>query len=113
MFKYRSISGFIIFLCEGLVTWKFIRQPHTSLSSCEAKVQATNNCKKLIQNFRHFLSDLSQIDLYIPTKCYSNNHAYADWSKSFTTKRMKCISLHDNQIRECVHNKDKYNPPTL
>ena len=79
-----------------------VRQPHTSLSYCEAKVHTINECKKMIQNIQHVLSDLSHIELSKLTEWYINNHARVDWSKSPKTKVMKHLNLHEDHIRYCV-----------
>ena len=37
MFKYRSMSGFLIMRCGGPIAWKAVRQPRTSRSPCKPK----------------------------------------------------------------------------
>jgi hypothetical protein len=44
LFKFRSISGFVICRSGGPISWKSIRQNRTSLSSCEAEIIATSEC---------------------------------------------------------------------
>ena len=46
MFKFRSMSGFIVIRAGGPVAWSSVRQPRTSRSSCEAEVRATDECAK-------------------------------------------------------------------
>ena len=36
LFKFRSLSGFLICRSGGPIAWKYIRQNQTALSSCEA-----------------------------------------------------------------------------
>ena len=47
IFKFRSMSGGIVFRNGGPVGWLAERQEHTSLSSCEAEIRATNEGAKL------------------------------------------------------------------
>ena len=52
LFKFRSLSGYIIYRSGGPIAWKSIRQKQTALSSCEAEVIATNECvTKLLSVF--------------------------------------------------------------
>ena len=85
---------------------KSVYQLRTSLIYFEFEVPSINECTKLVQHLRHALVDLSHIDLFNTTKCYNNNHACLDWSKSLTKKGMKKISLRENHIRECIHLKE-------
>ena len=103
MFKYLSMRIFIIFRCVESVTWKLFHKNCTILISCEEKVYGTNKCTKIIQHIWHVLSGLYQINLYHPTKYNNNNHTYVDWYKFITTKGMKNISLHENQIWVYLH----------
>ena len=48
MFKYRSMSGFLIMSCDGLIAWKAVRQQHTSRSTYEAEICATDEAVKEI-----------------------------------------------------------------
>jgi len=47
------MSGAIIFRQGGPIGWTAIRQEHTSLSSCEAEIRATNEVSKLLMGIRH------------------------------------------------------------
>ena len=40
LFKYRSLSGYVVFRCGGPVSWGAVRQERTALSSCEAEWHA-------------------------------------------------------------------------
>ena len=42
LFRFRALSGFLICLSGGPISWKSIRQNQTALSSCEAEIMATN-----------------------------------------------------------------------
>ena len=54
LFKLRSMSGAMAFRMNGPMAWKTERQPRTSLSSCEAEINATNLGSKLTVAARNF-----------------------------------------------------------
>jgi hypothetical protein len=47
LFKFQSMSGGIIFHKGGPIVWVAVQQEKTSLSSCEAKIWATNKISKI------------------------------------------------------------------
>ena len=49
LFKFCSLSRFLICRSGGPIAWKPIVQNQTALSSCEAKIMATNECATEIQ----------------------------------------------------------------
>jgi hypothetical protein len=51
LFKFRSMNGGIVFKNRGLVGWLGKRQERMSLSSCEAKICATNATLKKFLDF--------------------------------------------------------------
>jgi hypothetical protein len=61
LFKFRSISGAIIFCSGGPITWKGERQEQTALSLCDAEICATNMGSRLTVNTRNMISHLSSI----------------------------------------------------
>jgi len=48
LFKYRSVSGYLVMRCGGPIAWKAIHQDRTSRSTCKAEVRATNEAVKEI-----------------------------------------------------------------
>jgi hypothetical protein len=56
LFKFRSMSGAIVMQSGGPLAWKADRQERTSLSSCEAEIQATNMGARLTVNTRNMIS---------------------------------------------------------
>jgi hypothetical protein len=44
LFKFRSLSGYLICCAGGPVAWKAIRQDQTANSSCVAEINATHEC---------------------------------------------------------------------
>ncbi len=80
LFKFRSMSGAIIMRSSGPIAWKADRQECTSLSSCKAKIRATNMGSRLTVNIRNMISSLSDLghpihDTKSPTPLYNDNDA--------------------------------------
>ena len=100
LFKFRSLSGYVICRTGGPVAWRSIRQDRTSQSSCEAEIYATNECVKETLAIK-----LLAADLHIPeaSECipvYNDNEACVSWSHSVTNKGTKHINLRENSLRE-------------
>jgi hypothetical protein len=53
LFKFRSMSGGIVFRQGGPLSWLCTRQDQTSLSSGEAEICATNEASKSVVGMRH------------------------------------------------------------
>ena len=51
LFKFRSMSGGIVFRNGGPLGWLGERQDRTALSSCEAEIRATNATSKKVVDF--------------------------------------------------------------
>ena len=98
MFKFRSLSGYIICRSGGPISWKSIRQAQTAQSSCEAKIMATNECVKELIAIRLRCTDMGMTDALTPTTIYNDNQACVDWSSSITNKCTKHINLHKNKV---------------
>ncbi|EJK48260.1 hypothetical protein THAOC_32961 [Thalassiosira oceanica] len=110
LFKYRSMSGYILFRCGGPISWQTIRQDRTSLSSCEAEVKAVNEATKKTISIRNVIEDLIQCgypmdDLHEHTSIYNDNEGAVAWSHNLTTKDMRHVSLRENFVREEVQDK--------
>jgi hypothetical protein len=50
LFKFQSMSGAIVMRSNGPISWKAEQQERTSLSLCEAEIQATNTGLRLTVN---------------------------------------------------------------
>jgi hypothetical protein len=68
LFKFQSMSGAIVLLSGGPITWKPEQQDRTSLSLCEAEIQATNTGWHHTVNTRNMISFLSSLgySIHIP-----------------------------------------------
>jgi hypothetical protein len=104
LFKYRSMSGFLICRTGGPLAWKSIRQQQTALSSCEAEIVATNECTMELQSIRFRAQDLGMADAYERTTIYNDNQAAVDWAASCTNKGTKHLNLRENYVRELHQN---------
>ena len=85
LFKFRSMSGAIIFRSGGPIAWKSVRQEKTSLSSCEAEIRATNEASKLTVAIRNVASGMADLgypitDASSPTDLFNDNEACVKWS---------------------------------
>lgn len=100
LFKFRSISGYVISRSGGPISWKSIRQNRTSLSSCEAEIVATNECITELDHIRHRAVDLDMSDANSKITVYNDNDACVQWSSSVTNKGTKHMNLKENYVRE-------------
>jgi hypothetical protein len=74
------MSGAIVMISGGPISWKAEQQERPSLSSCEAEIQATNTGLHLTVNTRNMISPLSSLGYPIhntetTTPLYNNNKA--------------------------------------
>ena len=110
LFKFRSMSGGIVFRNGGPVGWLGERQEQTSLSSCEAEIRATNATSKKVVDFRNLCQsmvdsghNLSDVDS--PTLLFNDNDACVRWSYNMTSKAARHIELRENSVREWIQSK--------
>jgi len=102
LFKYRSMSGFLIMRCGGPIAWKAVRQERTSRSTCEAEIRATDEAVKEILSLRNRCDDMNLPDGSAPTLLYNDNQGTVDWAKGTSTKGMRHINLKDCAVRDSV-----------
>jgi hypothetical protein len=100
LFKLRSLSGYIISRCGGLLAWKCIRQEQTAQSSAEAEIVATNECIKELLSLKNRAEDLSMADAVQCTTVFNDNKACVDWAAALTSKGIKHLNLRENKVRE-------------
>ena len=82
----------------GLIAWKSVRQERTSLSSCEAEIQATNEGAKRTIAVCHFSDGMSQngfpvFDSDGTTDLYNDNESCVHWSHAMTSKAICHMEL--------------------
>lgn len=107
LFKYRSMSGGVIFRSGGPIAWTCDRQERTSLSSCEAEIRATSAASNLTMSMRNIMESMiangfALGDLAAPTTVYNDNESCVAWSHNMTSKGVRHMSLKDNSVREYV-----------
>ena len=100
LFKFRSLSGYVICRSGGPVAWRALRQDRTALSSCEAEIYATNECVKDTLAIKLLAQDLHMLDGSQCTPVYNDNEACVSWSASVTNKGTKHMNLRENSVRE-------------
>eukprot|EP00804_Cyclotella_cryptica_P009045 CCRYP_003142-RA/>CCRYP_003142-RA protein AED:0.35 eAED:0.14 QI:0/0/0/1/1/1/2/0/1801 len=105
LFKFRSLSGFIISRAGGPIAWKSIRQQRTARSSCEADILATDACVAELLHIRNCAFDLGIHDASQRIVVYNNNKAAVNWADAMTSKGTKHLNLHENCVREAHHSK--------
>jgi hypothetical protein len=105
LFKFRSLSGYLICRSGGPIAWKSIRQNQTSRSSCEAEITAMDACVVELLAVRHLARDLHLSDADDRTTIFNDNKSAVDWSSALTNKGTKHLNLHETAIRENVQNK--------
>ncbi|KAL7459292.1 hypothetical protein ACHAWC_010958 [Mediolabrus comicus] len=100
LFKFRSLSGYVICRSGGPVAWRALRQEQTAQSSCEAEIYATNECVKDTIALKLIAEDLHMSDGSQCTQVYNDNEACVAWSASVTNKGTKHLNLRENRVRE-------------
>ena len=110
LFKFRSMSGGIVFKNGGPLGWLSERQERTSLSSCEAEIRATSATSKKVVDFRNICRSVTDSgfpipDIDHPTLLYNDNEACVKWSHNMTSKGARHIELRENSVREWVQDK--------
>ncbi len=110
LFKFQSMNGGIVFKNSGPIGWLGKCQEHTSLSSCDAEIWATNATSKKVGDFCNLSCSVSDsghtIDgLSSPTVFYNNNDACVKWSHNMTSKAARHIELRENLICKWVQDK--------
>jgi hypothetical protein len=98
LFKFRSMSGGIIFWNGGPVGWLGERQDGMSLSSCEVEICTTNATSKKVVDFCSICQSMvdsghNLIDIVSPTPLFNDNDACVKWSYNMTSKAAPHIEL--------------------
>jgi hypothetical protein len=96
------MSGAIIFCLGGPITWKMDCQDYTYLSSCEAKICATNMGSHLTINVQNMILQLASLgypitDATTVTPIYNDNNACVKWCHTLTTKGNR----HIKHLQKC------------
>jgi hypothetical protein len=110
LFKFRSMSGGIVFKNGGPLGWLSECQERTSLSSCKAEIRATSAMSKKVVDLRNFCQSVTNSGFPIshinkPTLIYNDNGACVKWSHNMTSKAAWLIELRPNFVRKWVQDK--------
>jgi hypothetical protein len=105
LFKFRSMTGGLIFWTGGPVGWLGEHQDRTSLSSCEAEIWATNATSKKVVDFCNMYQSMVKsghniANVTSPTLLFNDNDACVQWSYNMTSKATRHIELRENSVRE-------------
>lgn len=100
----HSISGFVYFIGNGIVSWSCKKQPIITLSSTEAEYVALTHSSKDILWIHKILSEFSLVfNFSIPTVLHCDNQGAIRLSKDSTFHgRTKHIDVHFHFIRQTV-----------
>ena len=52
---------------------------------------------------RNILTDLSLLDIKLPTTIYNDNRGAVDWSNTTSNKNMRHVNIRENSVREAIH----------
>jgi len=98
LFKFRALSGYVIYQSRGPIAWKSIRQEQTAQSLCKANILATNECVKELLDIRNRAVDMGISDGVITTRVYNDNQVCVIWAASCAYKGTKHINLQENKV---------------
>ena len=89
----KSVSGFIIRICDSTVAWKSIKQRNVALSTAEAEYVALSEVVKEVSWLRRILKQLGH-EQACPSTIHEDNQACIDWVLGRGSgKRAKHIEL--------------------
>jgi hypothetical protein len=105
LFKFRSMSGAIIFCSGSPITWKTEQQDHTLLSLCDAEICAMNMGTCLTVILRNLTLHLQSVgypinDTDLVTPLYNYNEVCMKWCHNLTTKGNCHIKHKETLTRE-------------
>jgi hypothetical protein len=109
LFEFQSMSGAIVMRSGSPISWKAKQQERTSLSLCEAEIQATNTGLGLTVDTRNMISSLFSLgypicDTKAASLLYNNSKACTKWCHNMTTKGNCHIEQRENAVQEWVAN---------
>jgi hypothetical protein len=103
LFKFRSMSGGIVFKNDGPLAWLSEHQERTSLSSCTADIRAASPTSKKVVDLQNLCLSFTKSgfpipDINKPSLIYNNNEACVKWSHNMTSKAAHHIELCENSV---------------
>jgi hypothetical protein len=108
LFKFRSMSGGVVFWQGRPLSWTTIHQDQTALSSGEAEIRATNETSKSVLGMRHLVESVRSSgydisDTVAPSPLYNDNAACIQWAHNMISKKIRHMELRENAVCEWVH----------
>ncbi|KAF5448208.1 hypothetical protein F2P56_028764 [Juglans regia] len=98
----RSISGYVIYLGDNLVSWRSKKQPTVSRSSCESEYRALVSTAAEVKWLGHLLRDLKVISSSSPLLFCDNQSSIFLVANPVSHSRSKHIELNYHFVRELV-----------
>jgi hypothetical protein len=110
LFKFRSMSGSIVFKNGGPLGWLSEHQERASLSSCIAEIRTTSATSKKVVDLCNLCLSFTKtsfpiLDINKKTLIYNDNNACVKWSHNMTLKVARHIELCKNLAQEWVQDK--------
>ena len=102
LWKYRSMSGYVVMRMGGPVAWDAFRQDQCARSSTHAEVLATDECSKGTMTLRLKCRDLGLPDYKTPTPIHNDNQACVKWCKLSVSKSMKYLDIREVAVKEHI-----------
>jgi hypothetical protein len=107
LFKACSMGGGIIFCQGGPISWTSICQERTSLSSCKARIQATNEVSKLVMGICNLANSVCTSghninDTQVASPIYNDNKLCIKWLHGMTTKQICHMEMRKNTVRKWI-----------
>lgn len=99
--KCRSLCGWVVTRCAGLVLWGIIRIGKVACSLCEAEIMSTDERCKFVKHHWHVLAELECADVSSPTPMFNDNEGAISWSGSQLHKRMRHFNIRESAICNC------------
>ena len=122
---YSNFVAWVVPLSSKLggIAWKSVCQEHTSLSSCEAEIRATNEGTNITIALRNLADGFADCGVTLtnakgPTLVYNDNQSCVCWSHNQTMKHTRHMELRDNSVHKWIqyniitvkHVAGKHNP---
>ena len=106
MDECRSCLGYVIQSSNGPIAWGCTKEGHTSRSSCESEIKATDEAVKYMQFLLHVMSDMGLPECQLPTPLWNDKYGAVTWSQSVFHKLMRHFNIRNSAVREFIQFKE-------
>lgn len=98
----RSVSGYVITIAGGAVSWRSKMQSTVATSSCHAEYVAASELSRELMWSRYLLTEIG-MEMSLPSIVYEDNTAAKIMTSNVgVTDRSKHIRVKVHYVRECV-----------